>query len=168
MYTLKNMNSRLLKLLTTRIPFAAAQLRGSNDYPQIFGTVRFYCADFGNILVSAVVAGLPTSYDGCESKFIAMHIHENGVCDACSDDPFSSAGGHYNPNDCPHPAHAGDLAPLFVLGSGRAWSVTLYDSFTANEIIGKSVIIHKMPDDFMTQPSGNSGERIACGKIVKI
>lgn len=168
MYTLKNINSRFLKILTMRLPFAAAQLKGSGKYPQIFGGVKFYRADCGNILVSAAVTGLPTASDECASKFIAMHIHENGICDAFSDEPFADAGEHYDPNGCPHPAHAGDLVPLFVTDGGLAWSAILYDSFTSNEIIGKSVIIHRMPDDFMTQPSGNAGERIACGKIVRI
>ena len=60
--------------------------------------------------------------------------------------------------------HAGDMPPLF--GTDRfAFSAFLTDRFSAEEGIGKTVIIHDSPDDFTTQPSGNSGVKIACGVI---
>ena len=71
---------------------------------------------------------------------------------------------HYNPKDCPHPYHAGDMPPLFG-NNGEAFMAFMTDRFTVEEIIGKTVIIHSNPDDFTTQPGGNSGEKIACGKI---
>ena len=63
-----------------------------------------------------------------------------------------------------HPQHTGDMIP--ILGNqGYAWT-SFYDKrFKIPEIIGRSVIIHAMPDDFMTQPSGASGVRIGCGVI---
>lgn len=79
---------------------------------------------------------------------------------------FPHSGSHYNPNDCPHPYHAGDLPPLFG-ANGFAFSVFLTDRFTVHEIIGKTVIVHASPDDFQTQPSGNAGEKIACGEITE-
>ena len=71
---------------------------------------------------------------------------------------------HYNPHGCDHPYHAGDLPPLFET-SGLALSAFLTDRFTVDEVIGRTVIIHDQPDDFTTQPSGNSGTKIACGVI---
>ena len=89
-----------------------------------------------------------------------MHIHEKGDCTM----PFDRTGGHYNPAGEPHPDHAGDMIPLMG-NQGYAW-LAFYDKrFTIPEIMGRSVIIHRMPDDFKTQPSGDSGEKIGCGVI---
>ncbi|MBP3600475.1 MAG: superoxide dismutase family protein [Clostridia bacterium] len=56
------------------------------------------------------------------------------------------------------------MPPLFEV-NGRAFSVFLTDRFSVPQILGKTVIIHALPDDFTTQPSGNAGEKIACGII---
>ena len=73
---------------------------------------------------------------------------------------------HDNPYHCPHPYHAGDMPPLFG-ANGYAFSAFLSDRFTVEEVIGKTVIFHEAPDDFVTQPSGNAGAKMACGVIVK-
>ena len=65
---------------------------------------------------------------------------------------------------CEHPNHAGDLPPLFG-NNGFALSLFLTNRFTVDEVIGRTIIIHDHPDDFTTQPSGNSGTKIACGVI---
>lgn len=62
--------------------------------------------------------------------------------------------------------NAGDLPPLFE-NNGLAVSVFLTNRFSVNQIIGKTIIIHDKPDDFTTDPSGNSGTKIACGVIVE-
>ena len=72
---------------------------------------------------------------------------------------------HYNPQGCPHPYHAGDLPPLFG-NQGYAFSAFVTDRFAVREIVEKTIIIHSKPDDFKTQPSGDSGEKMACGKII--
>jgi Cu-Zn family superoxide dismutase len=90
---------------------------------------------------------------------------QNGNMHPDGSDPFPSSGTHYNPNNCPHPYHAGDMPPLFG-ANGYAFLTFVTSRFTVNEIIGKTIIIHSMPDDFTTNPSGNSGEKIACGVIV--
>ena len=59
------------------------------------------------------------------------------------------------------------MPPLFG-NSGRAWLAFLTDRITVDEIIGKTVVIHSAPDDFTTQPSGNSGSKIACGAIERL
>ncbi|MGN1123171.1 MAG: superoxide dismutase family protein, partial [Eubacterium sp.] len=82
-------------------------------------------------------------------------------------DPFADASTHSNSDNCPHPYYKGDMPPLFSAG-GRAFSAFLSDRFTIDEIIGKAVIIHSSPDDFTTQPSGNAGEKIACGIIKEL
>ena len=77
---------------------------------------------------------------------------------------FASAGGHYNPKNCPHPAHAGDLPPLFG-NQGYAWQGFYTERFIPDDVVGKAVIIHGQRDDFTTQPAGDAGSRIGCGVI---
>lgn len=143
---------------------AAAIIRGSVAYPGIRGLVRFYQTDHGVYIITSVT-GLPRGDMRCGSPIFAMHIHEGGSCIGGSDkNAFEQTGMHYNPKGCEHPYHAGDLPPLFS-AAGLAMSSVLTNRFTVKEIIGKTVIIHSGVDDFTTQPSGNSGEKIACGEI---
>lgn len=142
---------------------AAAMLSGSEKYPHIRGRVLFYQLRAG-VIVRTEITGLPKSTEICEKPIFAFHIHGGGQCTGNKNDPFANSGTHYNPNNCPHPYHAGDLPPLFG-ADGKALSLCLTDRFTVSEIIGKTVIIHLSPDDFTTQPSGNAGGKIACGII---
>ena len=168
-----------IKELYRTSPDAAALITGNTDYPSLTGTVSFYQSPYAGLLIQAEVWGLPVvtseqtsdingetvSDTGNEpvsdgSFFFAMHIHEYGDCTL----PFDKTGMHYNPGNSPHPQHAGDLVPL--LGNhGYAWCVFYDERFSIPEIIGKSVIIHRSPDDFHTQPAGNAGEKIGCGTI---
>ena len=100
----------------------------------------------------------------CKGKFFGFHIHEGTSCTGNSKDEFANSKSHYNPTNCPHPFHSGDLPPLLE-NNGFAYSSFLVNKFTIKEIIGKTIIIHSLPDDFNSQPSGNSGTKIACGKI---
>ena len=146
-----------------RIPDARAIIEGSAKYPGLTGVVRFYQTRRG-VLVFAEVSGLPEMAETCGNGIFGFHIHSGGSCTGDSADPFADALAHYNPGDCPHPAHAGDLPPLFS-NHGHAFQVFLTDRFTVREIIGRTVIVHSKPDDFTTQPSGNAGSKIACGRI---
>lgn len=139
-------------------PSAVAALRGSAVYPDLRGMVRFF-ETTGGILVVADVEGLPMQAE-CGGVF-GFHIHE-GM--GCGGDDFAETLGHYNPTDCPHPYHAGDLPPLFS-NEGTAYMAVLTTRFTLQEILGRTVVVHLNPDDFMTQPAGNSGRKIACGVI---
>ena len=103
----------------------------------------------------------PVSYT---HLILGFHIHEGEACTGSEEDPFADTKMHYNPGDCPHPAHARDRPPLFVNG-GYAWSAVLTNRIRAKEMKGHTVVVHSMPDDFKTQPSGDSGEKIACGVI---
>ncbi len=142
---------------------AVAFVNGSEKYPDIHGRVLFYQLRRG-VIVRAEIIGLPKGSGACNSPIFAFHIHSGGSCTGNADDAFADTGMHYNPDDCMHPYHAGDLPPLFG-ADGRALSVCLTDRFTVPEIIGRTVIIHLHPDDFTTQPSGNAGSKIACGVI---
>ena len=144
-------------------PHAAAQIHGSAEYPQIRGSARFYQTTLG-VLTVLDVAGLPTPQEECKSPIFALHIHKGEACTGDADDPFADAMTHFNPQNCPHPYHAGDLPPLFGC-SGRAFQASLSDRFTVPEILGRTIILHAAPDDFTPQPSGASGKKIACGEI---
>lgn len=149
-------------------PQATAVIRGSADYPGIRGRVSFAEAR-GGVVVITELYGLPAGGDTCtEKRIFALHIHEGVRCAPTSgEEPFSEAGGHFNPNRCPHPYHAGDLPPVFS-SNGFAWSAVYLSRFTLEEIIGKTVILHDGMDDFTSQPAGNAGSRIACGVIRRV
>lgn len=154
-----------LKLIALRTPTAQAMVKGSSAYPEIEGIVDFYQTTVG-ILICANISGLPHTVGACHYRIFGFHIHEGMSCTGNETDPFADALMHYNPRNCPHPEHAGDLPPLFE-NEGYAFMIFLTQRFTVDEVMGRTVIIHDMPDDFTTQPSGNSGNKIACGVIEK-
>ena len=141
-------------------PEARALLRGTAAYPELWGEVLFYPFLNGSLLL-ARVAGLPGS------GFFGFHIHENGDCCTGGDTSFTCAGGHWNPGGVPHPGHAGDL-PVLLSDNGLAYAIFYTGRFTPAEAVGRSVILHGKPDDYRSQPAGDSGERIACGVIEKL
>lgn len=150
-------------------PFSGNTMRPSSVQPpgtppsppsQISGLVKFYDTSYGGVLVEAEIFGLPNISTPFSSDFYGFHIHEVGDCSQ----NFTHTGNHYDPNMEEHPNHAGDMPPL--LGNqGYAWMSFFDRRFTIDEIMGRSVVIHQMADDFHTQPSGNSGAKIACGVI---
>lgn len=146
-----------------RRPDAAAIIKGSMNYPDIYGKVMFYQLP-RSVLVRAEISGLPKGDGLCASPIYAFHIHGGTSCSGNETDPFADAQSHYNPKNCPHPYHSGDLPPIFSV-NGTAFSVFLTDRFILSEVIGKAIIVHGSTDDFTTQPSGNAGEKIACGII---
>lgn len=140
-------------------PNAIAYLRGSREFPDISGAVRFYRHSHGTF-VAAQIEGLPKGGSG----IFGFHIHSGNSCTGNADDPFFDTGAHYDTKGRPHPYHAGDMPPLFG-GSGFAFSSFVTDRFSADSIIGRTVVVHSMPDDFTSQPAGNAGKKIACGVI---
>lgn len=140
---------------TDRFPTAKAVIKGYGEYQALQGKVLFYPVK-SMVLVCASVYGLPNN-----SSFHGFHIHEGS---RCTGDNLADTKGHYNPANQPHPFHAGDLPPLLSC-SGIAYMEVLTNRFTVEEIIGKTVVIHSGSDDFRSQPSGDSGEKIACGVI---
>jgi Cu-Zn family superoxide dismutase len=107
----------------------------------------------------------------------AIHIHQNAKCEAPD---FKSAGPHFNPDNKKHGLenpeghHAGDMQNFTVDANGRAktrivnkdvnWGNDSHSIFSNG---GTSLVIHAKADDMKTDPSGNSGDRIACGVITK-
>ena len=145
-------------------PVATAELKPTAG-SQTAGTVRF--EQRGNkVLVTADVRGLKP---GVEHGF---HIHEKGDCSAPD---AMSAGGHFNPAAKPHghhgqnERHAGDLPSLVASASGTATLRFESDIITvapgATSVVGRGIVVHRDPDDYKTQPTGNSGPRLACGVI---
>ncbi|MFN8389459.1 MAG: superoxide dismutase family protein [Bdellovibrionota bacterium] len=118
----------------------------------------------GSLKMSGTLSGLTPGKHG-------FHVHEVGDCSAPD---ASSAGGHFNPGKGPHagptdtPHHLGDLGNIDADSSGMAKvaaeSKELHLSGD-NSIIGKAVVVHKGEDDLKTQPSGGSGDRVACGVV---
>ena len=143
---------------------ATAQIQGGNGYPELNGTATFTQTNRG-VLVTVKVNKLPQNAL-CNGGIFALHIHAGESCTGGKDDEFSNAKSHYNPNNCLHPYHSGDLPPL-IGNNGFAYMSVLTDRFTVDEIINKVIIIHDSKDDFTTQPSGNAGAKIGCGKIVR-
>ncbi len=143
-----------------RPPAARALLRGSAAYPQLRGEVLFYPFLNGSLLLIRIT-GLPG--DG----FFGFHIHENGDCCTGGDTPFHCAGGHWSDASAVHPAHTGDL-PVLLADRGLAYAMVYTGRFTPEASVGRSVIIHDRPDDYRSQPAGDSGNRIACGIIERM
>lgn len=117
------------------------------------------------VLIRGLVSGLAPNQEH------GFHIHEKGDC---SSGDGMSAGGHLNPTGKPHGPqsadhHAGDLPALKTDASGNA-EVRMRVPGTvlgsgAGDFAGKALIVHVSPDDYTTQPTGNSGARVACGVI---
>lgn len=128
---------------------AKADIKGGKKYPNINGEVFFKETKLG-ILIILKINGLPTSNNSCKGRFFGFHIHEGSSCTGNSEDEFANSKSHYNPTSCPHPFHIGDLPPL-IENNGFAYMSFLVNKFTIEEIIGKVVIIHDLPDDFTTR-----------------
>lgn len=139
-----------------RQPDARAIVKSNEPYLDVRGEVLFY-QDRDGVLVTAKISGLPQNGTG----FYGFHIHEGRSCEG---EGFPKTGGHFNPQDLPHPSHAGDLPPL-LSNHGNAYMTVKTDRFRIKDILGRTVIIHGGTDDFRTQPSGDAGEKIACGVI---
>jgi superoxide dismutase, Cu-Zn family len=149
----------------------AASAKIMNPQGMQIGTAKLKAVKDG-VQISVKVTGLSAGDHG-------IHIHTVGKCEGPA---FTTAGGHFNPTSAhhgmnntvdPHP-HAGDLPNLTVDAKGKGSitfldkSVTLGDG--ANSLFhdgGTSLVIHAKADDLKSDPSGNSGDRVACGVIQK-
>jgi len=146
-----------------------AQIQGGPLAPELQGFVVFTDVPYGTE-VFVEVSGLPPyrpASDGHQPIGpFGFHIHDKGSC-AVGDpsNPFQASGEHWNPTHQPHGNHAGDFPVLFS-NDGYARMNFFTNRFRAADVVGKTVIIHQNPDDYRTQPAGNSGKRLACGLIV--
>lgn len=146
---------------------AIAKIIAKNS-SNVSGTVTFKETD-GRVSMVANITGLTPGKH-------AIHIHAVGDCSAADG---SSAGGHWNPTNVNHgkwgvaPFHIGDIGNMVADSNGIGtinletdlWCINC-DEKTKN-IIGNSIVIHEGSDDFISQPSGDAGDRIGCGKIIK-
>ena len=131
----------------------------------VSGTVHFVQAA-GKVRLHGEVRGLkPNGEHG-------FHVHEKGDC---SSGDGVSAGGHFNPEGRPHGRHgagthhAGDLPSLVADARGVAQfdfeSTGIAVGSGLTDVVGKGLIVHRDPDDYTTQPTGNAGPRLACAVI---
>ena len=144
---------------------ASASLKGLNG--EDHGTVTLQQTPHG-VLVMTDVQDLPPGEHG-------FHFHTTGTCEP----PFESAGGHFNPAEAKHGfeaedgPHAGDVPNVHVSEDGTAQVQHISTMVSLNEgeegylldDDGTSIMVHAGPDDYQTDPSGDSGDRIACGVI---
>ena len=145
--------------------YDAAATLSPTEGNNVTGRVTFTDTPDG-VRVFAEISGLNEGMHG-------FHIHETGDCSAPD---ASSAGGHFNPGGHPHGApdapdaerHAGDLGNLEVDVDGTARYERIDTQISMSgpaAIVGKAVIVHAGQDDFTSQPSGDAGNRLACGVI---
>lgn len=139
------------------MPEAYAEIKGNENYPDLEGSIQFYGVHGGTVVVTNI-KNIP------DDNFHGFHIHEGANCTGTMNDSFANAGSHYNPTNMPHPNHVGDLPPV-LSSNGVVFSVFYTNRFFPEDIIGKTIIVHELPDDFITQPSGDAGAMIACGEI---
>lgn len=147
-----------------------ARIELKNSEGKTVGQLTVAAHSSGGVQITGRLSGLAPGLHG-------MHIHEVGKCDAPS---FQSAGGHFNPSGKqhgelnPNGQHEGDLGNLRIEDDGKAEVSLLADRVTlADEPTsllkpgGTSFVLHAMLDDLKTDPSGGSGDRIACGVITR-
>lgn len=140
----------------------------SKSNSTVIGTATF-TEKKGTVIFEAKISGLkPGSH--------AIHIHEKSDCSAADG---SSAGGHWNPTFKKHGKwgideyHKGDIGNFIADEKGNGtitlttneWCIGCEDE--TKNILGKGLIVHQGSDDFVTQPTGNSGARVACTAIIK-
>lgn len=143
---------------------AIAELKFTDDAAA--GTVRFYRIR-DEVQVLAILTGI-------EQGTHAVHLHTTGSCEGPN---FTSAGGHLNPGGMQHgtsnPAgpHMGDLPNVEISGRGTG-SFTAVLRGNADQVMnalldadGSAVVVHEDEDDYLTDPTGNAGSRIACGVV---
>jgi superoxide dismutase, Cu-Zn family len=148
------------------------------------GVVRFDARKGGRVGVEAEVTNVVPA-----DQFHGFHVHTTGECDPTTDIPFSSAGGHFNPDTAIHGEHAGDFPVLLVKPGGRAEARFETRRFALSQLFdedGSAVIVHAGRDNYAniperyhshtedvlgpdsaTKATGDAGDRFACGVVRK-
>jgi superoxide dismutase, Cu-Zn family len=153
-------------------PMAALDVPLINASGDAVGLATF-TEDADGVTVHLLIEGLSPGEHG-------WHLHEFGVCEPGGAEPFSSAGGHWNPTTQPHGApdagehHVGDFGNLAASADGLAEVEITTTDFTFEAGVtsifdedGTAIVVHEGVDDLTTQPSGNSGPRYACGVVAE-
>jgi superoxide dismutase, Cu-Zn family len=146
---------------------ATAELRDANN--QVVGQATFIEVS-GGVRIVLEARGLPAGDKG-------VHLHTVGKCEPPQ---FTSAGAHFNPQNKQHGTlnpsgpHAGDLPNITIAANGTGRLETFTERVTLGsgpsslfDDDGTAIVVHAAPDDFQTDPTGNSGARIACGVVAK-
>jgi Cu-Zn family superoxide dismutase len=148
---------------------AVAKLVGLDGAPA--GTATFIATTHG-VLIQLDLKGLAPGAH-------AVHIHSTGACDPKI--AFTSAGPHYSPEPnkmhgylAAHGMHAGDLPNAYAAADGTLHASLISNAFTLGngkksvfDRDGASIVVHAKGDDYMSQPAGAAGDRVACGTIVR-
>ena len=160
----------------TPMAAAVATPTGTYDVPLIDAQgkavgLATFSEDENGVHAKLLIEGLTPGEHG-------WHLHEFGVCDPSGPEPFSSAGGHWNPTNQEHGAptapqhHVGDFGNFTATADGKAEAEITTKDFTLGpgplsvfDADGTALIIHAGRDDLTSQPSGNSGPRFACGVV---
>lgn len=161
---------RFAALLATCVPLLALPAM-AQDMPEAktasfvnsegaeIGTAEIRQAGDG-ILIKADLTGLPAGPLG-------FHLHETGTCEG----DFTSAGDHYNPDGKTHGyfsengPHAGDMPNQPVDADGAMMVEVFNPAVSFDEVSGKALMLHDGADDYMSDPAGHAGGRIACAAI---
>src|SRR5882724_1216919 len=161
----------LFLLIHTASAYAQNQARADikNAEGKSVGTASLRETKDG-VVMTVNVKGLPQGLH-------AVHFHSVGKCEGPA---FTSAGGHFNPQNKKHGLknpdgpHAGDLPDMFVNKDGMGRYEALMESMTLGagetsvfDADGSAIVVHATADDNITDPAGNSGDRIACGVITR-
>ena len=148
---------------------AIAKLSGLDG--AVMGTATFTATSHG-VLIQFDLKGLTPGPH-------AIHIHTSGNCDAKV--AFTSAGPHFSPEPnkmhgffAAHGTHAGDLPNEFAASDGTLHASVISNAFSLGngkksifDRDGASIVVHAKADDYMSQPAGNAGDRVACGVIMR-
>jgi Cu-Zn family superoxide dismutase len=155
---------------------ARAVVRDRNG--QRVAVVTLFHTSPGKVTVQVRARRVPPGFHG-------FHVHTIGICDPATG--FTSAGGHLNPTGAPHDEHAGDLPVLLVSADGTAQATVATDRFSIDQLLdadGSAMVVHAAADNYANIPTryhshdanvfgpdpttlsaGDSGDRIACGKV---
>ena len=171
---------RALAALVMLTPLGCGLLGGKSSTPPRTGNASATLRDrsgatVGTATLSNTGSGvlISASFTGLGPGTHAIHVHQTGLCTP----DFGAAGAHFNPDNRQHGfrnaqgSHAGDLPNLHV-GAGGSLTVdlllpnaTLNGSRALLDGDGAAIVVHANADDYVTEPSGNSGDRVACGVI---
>lgn len=173
------MRTKLLPLAATLICFAAASSAIAATQSAHVDLVNAQGATVGHAKLSATSGGVKISVEVMQLTpgDHGIHIHNVGKCDGPA---FTTAGGHFNPTSAHHgihntsdpKPHLGDLPNLAIGANGKGKLSFMVSGATLdpgpNSLFhdgGTALVIHAKADDLMSDPSGNSGDRVACGVI---